>query len=186
MDDSKIVELYFKRDEKALSETKAKYHKYCHYIANSILNSNEDADECVNDTYLKAWNSIPPSKPQRLSTYLGKITRNLALNMYIASRAKKRSDKTEVILDELCEVIPDSTNDGRAQADKIALKDAINGFLASLEKNTRIIFVRRYWYLSPIKEIAKDLDLSESNVKVILHRTRNDFKVYLEKEGINV
>jgi len=186
MDDSKIIDMYFARNEAALTETKNKYGKYCYYIAYNILKSEQDAEECVNDTYLNAWNSIPPNRPSRLAAYLGKITRNLALNRYVHLNAKKRDDRNKIILNEINEIIPDTNSDGRNVSDELALKQAINKFLASLPKKYRIIFVRRYWYLSDIKEIATDLGLKESNVKVILHRTRNNFRAYLEKEGITI
>ena len=181
MDDNKIVEMYFARDENAISETKEKYGKYCHYIANNILNSSLDSEECVNDTYLATWNSIPPSKPKSLRAYIGKIVRNIALNRYYASRAKKRSVGVELALDELSEVIPDVGADGRALTDELTLKYALNAFIGSLKRETREIFVRRYWYLSSIKEISSDYGLTESNVKVTLLRTRELLRDYLRK-----
>ncbi|MBR2622327.1 MAG: RNA polymerase sigma factor [Clostridia bacterium] len=183
MDDQKIVDLYWERSESAIKETQKKYGRYCHSIAYAILHSNEDAEECVNDTYLRAWGAIPPAKPSRLATFLGKITRNLALDRYDSAHAQKRHTATELVLDELSECIPDadSTLD---LTDKIALGDAINSFLEGLPVKTRQIFMRRYWYLSSIKDIARDVDMSESAVKVSLMRTRNIFKAHLEKEGI--
>jgi RNA polymerase sigma-70 factor (ECF subfamily) len=183
MDDQKIVDLYWERSESAIKETQKKYGRYCHSIAYAILHSNEDAEECVNDTYLRAWGAIPPAKPSRLATFLGKITRNLALDRYDSAHAQKRNAATELVLDELAECIPDadSTLD---LTDKIALGDAINSFLESLPVKTRQIFMRRYWFMSPIKDIARDVDMSESAVKVSLMRTRNEFKAHLEKEGI--
>jgi RNA polymerase sigma-70 factor (ECF subfamily) len=127
---------------------------------------------------------MPPHKPGRLSTFLGKLTRNIALNRYLHDHAEKRYAPTELVLHEVEEILPDPVSEDTA--DEIVLKDAINGFLASLPQQTRIIFVRRYWYLSSVKEIARDLGVKESSVKVILHRTRNQFKEYLEKEGIYV
>lgn len=184
MDDRMIVDLYWERSETAISETEKKYGKYCHTIAYRILHSKEDAEECVNDTYSAAWEAMPPHKPNRLSTFLGKLTRNIALNRYLHDHAEKRFAPTELILHEVEEILPDPASEDTA--DEITLKDAINGFLASLPQQTRIIFVRRYWYLSRVKEIARDLGLTESNVKVILLRTRNQFKAYLKKEGIEL
>lgn len=183
MEDQQIVDLYWQRNEKALSQTQKKYGKYCHSIAFAILYSSEDAEECVNDTLLRAWSAIPPARPGRLSTFLGKITRNLAIDRLDKNTAKKRSGQIEIVLDELSECIPDadSTLD---LTDKIALGDAINSFLESLPVKTRQIFMRRYWFMSPIKDIARDVDMSESAVKVSLMRTRNEFKAHLEKEGI--
>jgi RNA polymerase sigma-70 factor (ECF subfamily) len=134
---------------------------------------------------VNAWNSMPPHKPERLSTFLGKLTRNISLNRYIRDHAKKRWNGTDLILDEVEEFIPDPTSEG-SPSDEIALRDAINSFLESLEPDVRVLFVRRYWYMSPIKEIARDYDLTETNVKVTLHRLRQSFKTHLEKEGITV
>lgn len=183
MEDKRIVELYWERAESAVSETQKKYGRYCHYIAYNILSSDLDAEECVNDTYVGAWNSMPPHRPERLQTFLGKLTRNIALNRYIRDHAQKRSANTEFILDELAEVIPDPQSEADP-SDEAVLKDAVNGFMETLPEKTRIIFVRRYWYLSTIKDIASDCGVSESNVKVILLRTRNKFREYLEREGI--
>lgn len=184
MEDSKIVELYLQRDENAIKETKIKYEKYCSYIANNILNSTLDTEECVNDTYLATWNSIPPNEPKSLRAYVGKIVRNIALNRYNANKAKKRNDGIEVVLDELNEVIGDSESDGRNLTDELTLKYALNAFVGSLKQETREIFVRRYWYLSSIKEIASDYGLKESKVKVTLLRTRELLREFLRKEGI--
>ena len=183
MEDEKIVELYWERSEAAITETQTKYGKYCFTVANNILYSKEDAEECVNDTYVRAWESIPPQKPSRLSAFLAKITRNLALDRYDKMRAHKRSDCAETALEELGECLPYSGN-GMEAADELALKEAINGFLASLKEQTRVIFMRRYWYLCTVGEIAKSLGLSESKVKVTLMRTRLKFKMYLEEQGI--
>ena len=183
MDDKKIVELYFARSEEAIKQTELKYGNYCFLIARNILSSREDAEECVNDTYLNAWNSIPPNNPNPLKTFLGKITRNLAINRYIRIRAKKRSGETDLIFEEVCEFLPD---EGVSLCEEFALKQAINTFLSSLSKKSRIIFVRRYWYLSPICEIARELAVSETSVKVTLHRTRLAFKAHLEREGIDL
>lgn len=184
MEDQKIVELYWERSETAIAETQKKYGKYCHYIAYNILNSNPDAEECVNDTYLKTWEAIPPAKPRLFKSFIGRITRNLALDRYDREHALKRRGNIDLILDEIGECVPE--DDGREMSEEIALRDAINGFLESLPEETRIIFMRRYWYLSPVAHIAGDLGLSESNVKVILMRTRKKFKAYLEKEDIRI
>lgn len=184
MEDQKIVELYWERSETAIAETQKKYGKYCHYIAYNILNSNPDAEECVNDTYLKTWEAIPPAKPRLFKSFIGRITRNLALDRYDREHALKRRGNTDLILDEIGECVPE--DDGREMSEEIALRDAINCFLESLPEETRIIFMRRYWYLSPVAHIAGDLGLSESNVKVILMRTRKKFKAYLEKEDIRI
>lgn len=183
MEDSKIVELYWERSEDAISQTKSKYGRYCHSIAYNILHSDEDAEECVNDTYVRAWSAIPPQRPTKLSAFLGKITRNIALDRYDASTAKKRDGTVALVLDEIAECVPDTDI---AVADEYILKDTINGFLRSLPQRTRIVFMRRYWYLCSVEEIARDLDMSESNVKVTLMRTRTRFREYLVRKGINV
>lgn len=184
MDDDKIVDLYWERSEQAISESQKKYGRYCHYIAYNILYSNEDAEECVNDTYLRAWNTMPPKRPQLLSAFLGKITRNLALDRYSYNNAKKRVGETLTLIEEFGECLPSGNSD--SIIDEIVLKDAINGFLESLTQKTRTVFMQRYWYLRKISDIANDFGMSESNVKVILHRTRLRFKKYLEKEGITI
>ena len=183
MEDEKIVELYFERSEAAISETQTKYGRYCYAIAYNILYSNEDAEECVNDTYIRAWNTMPPQKPSKLSAFLGAITRNLSLDRYDRIKAKKRSDCTEIALEELGECIPYFDEYSQA-SNELALKEAIDGFLSTLKKETRIIFMRRYGYLCSVKDIAASFGLSESNVKVTLMRTRMKFKKYLEDHGL--
>lgn len=185
MDDRQIVALYFSRSEDAIKETEIKYGKYCYAIAYNILYSKEDSEECVNDTYLRAWNTMPPQNPSRLSSFLGRITRNLALDRYDYNNAKKRSSEFEIALEEMSTSLP-SENHLDSVLDEIALKEAINSFLGSLPGKTRKIFMRRYWYLSPIKEIAEDFSMSESNVRVTLLRTREKFKLHLEKEDIQI
>ena len=182
MEDSKIIDLYFERSQSAIKETHEKYGHYCHTIAYNVLYSYEDAEECVNDTYLRAWKSIPPHRPSRLSAFLGKITRNLALDRYDSRTSKKRECPLELALEEISECVPDVS--AERESDGGVLRDAINSFLASLPRRTRIIFMQRYWYLSSISEISASLGISESNVKVILMRTRKKFKEFLEKEEI--
>lgn len=186
MDDKQILDLYWEHSEAAISETSKKYGKYCRYIAFNILHNDEDSEECVNDTYLRAWNSIPPNRPSVLKTFLGKITRNLSLDRYELLNAKKRNGgQMPLIFDEIQECIPslDSTEN---IVEEIALTDILNRFLSSLSLEQRKIFMRRYWYLSPIKEIATEYDMSESKIKMSLFRSRNELKKLLEKEGISV
>lgn len=184
MDDKQIVALFWERSEDAIAQTEKKYGRYCHYIARNILYSDQDAEECVNDTYQKAWETMPPKKPELLSAYLRKITRYIAINRYIHDHANKRSLGMQVILDEAEEFIPDPH--GGDILDEIYLRDVINSFVASLSQEVRVVFVRRYWYMSSVKDIARDYGMTESNVKVTLMRTRNRFKEYLEKEGISI
>lgn len=185
MEDVEIVELYWQRSENAITETANKYGKYCGCIARNILHNAEDAEECVNDTYMKAWNAIPPKRPERLSTFLGKITRNLAINSYERLTAEKRGGgQLEFALDELSECIP-SSDRVENMLENEALAEALNRFLSEQKKELRVVFMRRYWYLCKINEIASDLGYSESKVKMMLLRSRNDLKRLLEKEGIN-
>lgn len=184
MDDKQIIELYQKREEAAISETANKYGKYCYYIAYRILYNEEDSEECVNDTYLRTWEAIPPQYPEKLSAFLGKITRNLALNRYkYYLREKRGNGKSTVVIDELNECIPTSSNTEEAVEERL-LVELLNQFLYALPIQKRNIFLRRYWYLSSIQEIAKDYGFSESKVKMILLRTRNKLKEVLEKEGV--
>lgn len=186
MKDGEIVNLYWKRSEDAITETSKKYARYCHYISYNVLHNDEDAEECVNDTYMRAWNSMPMHRPNRLSTFLGKITRNLSINKYKGYTAKKRgAGQTSIVLSELDECVPSSESVEQA-IDGMALADAINSFLATLSKTKRIVFMRRYWYLSPIKEIAEEYGMKENKVKSMLFRMRNELKLFLEKEGIAI
>ena len=184
MDDKQIVALYWERSEDAIAQTEKKYGRYCHYIARNILYSDQDAEDCVNDTYQKAWETMPPKKPELLSAYLGKLTRHIAINCYIHDHADKRSPGMQMILDEAEEFIPDPADSDIS--DEIHLRDAINSFVASLTQEVRVVFVRRYWYMSSVKDIAKDYGMTESKVKITLMRTRNRFKEYLEREGISI
>lgn len=184
MDEKQIIDQYWARSESAIAETDKKYGKLCHRIAFNILANRQDSEECVNDTYLKAWSIIPPKRPVKLSTFLGKITRNLALNRYEKYTAEKRGGgKVPVALDELTECIPDPNSVERIVDNRI-LADKFNFFLEGLPVETRRIFMRRYWELSSIQEIAGIYGISESKVKVSLFRTRGKLKTFLEKEGI--
>ena len=186
MEDKQIVDLFWARSENAISETANKDGKYCHYIAYNILHNNEDSEECVNDTYMNAWRSMPSHRPNRLSTFLGKITRNLSLNKWDQYNTEKRgAGQTMLALEELHDCIP-ATGDAEQIIDDLALAEVFNCFLASLPKERRKIFMRRYWYLSPIKEISTDYSISESKVKMSLLRSRNELRQLLEKEGINL
>lgn len=185
MDDKQIVDLYWERSEDAIAVTQEKYGRYCYSVAYNILRAERDAEECVNDTYVSAWNAMPPHRPNVLSTFLGKLTRNISLNRFYHENAMKRNLAIEVVLDEVQEFIP-ADNAADPVGEHTALKDTINRFLESLSKQNRIIFVRRYWYLSPISAIADDCGLTEGNVKVRLVRLRRRFKLFLEKEGIHI
>ena len=184
MDDKRIIELYHERSESAISETADKYGKYCYYIAYQILYNEEDSEECVNDTYLRTWEAIPPQYPKHLSAFLGKITRSLALNRYKYYKREKRGfGQASLVLEELQECVPVSNHTEQAVEEKILI-DILNRFLSDLPKEKRILFLRRYWYMSSIQEIAHDFGFSESKVKMTLLRIRNKLKQVLEKEGI--
>ena len=184
MDDSKIIDLFWERSETAISETSKKYSRYCHSISFNILHNNEDSEECVNDTYFRAWNAIPPKRPNSLATFLGKITRNLSLDKYKQYNAEKRGfGQTEIVLSELDEIVPSASSLERA-IEEYEIETVLNRFLKSLPKQKRIVFIRRYWYLMPIKEIAEQTNESESQVKSMLFRTRSALKIFLEKEDI--
>lgn len=164
MDDAKIVQLYWDRNEQAISATADKYGNYCAAIAKNILGNSQDTEECVNDTYLNAWNSMPPHRPNILATFLGKITRNLALNKYkhnTADNVEQEINRKELIL-------------------------AINHFLKKLPSDKRNIFVCRYWYFDSISDIAAHFDMTENNVSVTLNRLRLKLRNYLLERGFEL
>lgn len=183
MNDSMIVELYWARDEGAIEKTAEKYGGYCSAISINILGNNEDANECVNDTYLRAWNSMPEQRPDNLRTFLGKITRNLSFNRYRDRNAQKRGGETALALSELEECIPGGSSIEK-DMDSLIITSALNRFLDGLSDEHRRVFVHRYWHLSPIREIAKRFNMSESKVKSMLMRLRERLRNDLEKEGI--
>ncbi len=186
MDDSKIIELFWTRAETAITETANKYSKYCFHISYNILHIYEDVQECVNDTFLNAWNAIPPHHPNNLPAFLGKITRNLSLQRYVRYNAKKRGmGQVDIALDELEECIPSKTSVEKI-VDEAVLTEALDTFLRALPKETRAIFVLRYWYLHSIKEISECCNMSESKVKSILFRTRKKLKAFIEREDITI
>lgn len=183
MDDKSIIDLYLDRSEQAISETSVKYGKYCFSIAFNILSDKEDSEESVNDTYLAAWNNIPPRVPSILSTFLGKITRNISLNRWKSRRAyKRRGGEVPLALDELEECI--STGESVEETfEKKELLRSMNRFLDALPDTERNLFVCRYWYLDPIHDIAQRFGFTESKVTSMLHRIRGKLRKHLEKEG---
>lgn len=185
MEDQQIVDLYFARSESAITETDRKYGRYCHSIAYNILEDHEDAEEIVNDTYLKAWNTIPPNRPDPLKPYVGMISRHLSLDRYEEYHTQKRGGQVPLVLEELAECIPD--NDSREDiGESFALKDALARFIRSLPDKTQMIFLRRYWYASSVTEIAEEYGMRENSVNVLLHRTRKKLKDHLQKEGFDL
>jgi len=186
MTDEKIIELYWERSESAIEETDRAYGPYFRSVSYGILWNEEDAKETVNDTYLKAWNTIPPERPNHLKAFLARITRQLSINRLERNTAKKRgAGQYVLILDELAECIPDNDS-GEDIADMTVLRDTLNRFLRSLSSESRTVFIRRYWYTYPIAEIAKSCGMSESKVKSMLMRTRNKLKMKLNEEGYTV
>lgn len=186
MEDQEIIKLYLERSEDAIEQTAVKYGNYLHTIAYHILENQEDSEECVNDTYWKAWGTIPPRRPKRLSVFLGKITRNLSLDRFRRYTAEKRGGgEIMVALEELGDCVS-NPGTGEEQFKKMLLTEVLNRFLASLTPEHRKIFMRRYWYVSSVKEIAEDYGITESKVKMSLLRSRNRLKEMLEKEGIVV
>jgi len=186
LNDNDILDLYFARSESAIVETAQKYGNYCFSIARKILNSNQDAEECVNDAYMNTWNAIPPKRPAFFQAFLGKITRNLSFNKYRQSKTAKRGGGgIDLLLSELEECIPSSTS-VEAQYEANRTIDAINGCLQLMSQESRIVFVRRYYYADSIKDISERFDMSEGKVKSLLFRARNKLKEYLEEEGVNV
>lgn len=186
MTDEGIVNLYWDRNEAAITETDLKYGRYCFSISYNILSNKEDSDECVNDTYNAAWNSMPPQRPVILSAFLGKIVRNISLNRYKEITAQKRGgNQMELILDELGEIASDMPGpDDRVI--QTQLVKAINEFLAGLPAEKRVMFVRRYWYADDIGAIAKRMGMSANNVSVEIRRIRLKLRGYLIERGFDV
>ncbi len=186
MQDKNIIQLFLSRREEAIQQTDLKYRKYLFSISYNILYHTEDSMECVNDTYLKAWNSIPPDIPDKLSVYLGRIVRNISLDRYRYNSAQKRFPANEAIsVEELSEIIP--TKDSTSEIiDEMHLTGIFNEFLSSLKERDRVIFVKKYWHLHSVKEIARSMKLTEATVKMSLSRSRNKLREILTKEKISL
>lgn len=186
MDDNRIVELYLLRDESAIKQTSEKYGSRLRALAYGIVNDRQTVEECENDTYMEAWNTIPPHEPRSyLYAYLARITRHISLNFCRDRSRLKRSAFICELSAELEQCIP-APNDVECLIDDMALREAINGFLGVLDEEKRNMFVRRYWYLDSIADISKRFTLSESKVKTTLHRCRNRLREHLEKEGYDL
>lgn len=183
MNDDRIIELYLMRDEEAIKLTAEKYGSRLRSLAYGIVNNRQTAEECENDTYLKAWNAIPPHEPRGyLYAFLARITRHVSLNCCRARDQLKRRAFICELSAEMEQCIP-SPDDSECLMDDAALRNAINGFLGKLKEEKKNIFIRRYWYLDSVAEISKRFDLSESKVKTTLFRCRRELRDYLEKEG---
>ncbi|MBR4431057.1 MAG: sigma-70 family RNA polymerase sigma factor [Clostridiales bacterium] len=186
MEDENIIRLYWDRDETAIEETSRKYGRYCFAIANNILCSREDSEECVNDTYVKVWESIPPKRPSIFSAFIGKITRNISLNRYKLNNAEKRGgNEMTVVLDEVREIVSGEP-DPEEEAIRADLTAAVNDFLSTLSVEKRVMFVRRYWYADDVKSIASRMGTSENNISVSVRRIRNNLRDYLIERGFEL
>ena len=183
MEDQRIVDLYWQRDESAIAETAAKYGTYLHSISYHILLNDQDAEECVNDTYNDAWQSMPPHRPSVLSTFLGKITRRISIDLWRKHSAQKRGGGVIALaLEELGQCVSGAGN-AETEVEQLELQRKLNAFLAALPRVDRQVFICRYWYLDPISDIAERFACSESKIKSMLYRTRKKLRVMLEKEG---
>ena len=185
MEDSKIVELYWKRDESAIAESNKKYGLYCRTIAYNILYSNEDSIECVNDTWLALWNSIPPERPTNLRAFIAKLVKNIALKRSRANNTWKRCANYNAAGDDLLELIP-SENTVADEYESKRIGEIINAFLAKQIQRDRDVFVLRFWYRDTVPQISASMGLSESLVKSLLSRMKKKLREELEKEGIIV
>lgn len=186
MEDAEIVELYWARDEDAITQTKTKYGAYLNRVAYNILSDLEDSQECVSDTLLAAWRSMPDNRPKNLRTYLGKITRQVSIDLYRKrNRMKRYASEYAISLDEL----GDSFSDGKTPEDELDAKlltEAVNRFLRSLPEDSRNTFIGRYYFFDSVKNVARYCGMSESKCKSMLYRTRQSLKVYLQKEGFDL
>ncbi len=186
MEDEKIVQLYWDRNEKAIEESSMKYGSYCRNIARNILQNEEDAEECVNDTWLNAWNAMPPHRPSVLPTFLGKLTRNLSFDRYRKLHRDKRGGHTiDLVLDELEELVS-GQNDPEKKWQEKELTENINRFLLDQTEEKRTLFILRYWYALDISEIAKRTGLSSNRISVNLNRIRSKLKIFLRERGYEI
>ena len=185
MEDYRIIELFFGRQEQAIMELSEKYGNLCHKIAMNILNNRQDAEECVNDTYLASWNTIPPQRPEPLRMYVCRIVRNLSIKKYHSNTALKRNSFYDVALDELEAFIPSAATLEDA-FDAKELAERINRFLGTLDEKDRIMFVRRYWFSDSVSEIAAKFQMSSHNATVRLSRIRKKLEKFLLKEGFYI
>ena len=184
MTDIQIIELYWARNEDAIKETDLAYGRKLHGLAERIVQNFEDAQECVSDTYFKTWDTIPPQRPNYFFAYLAKICRNFALGVLDFKSAAKRNGEVVALSAEMEACIPDPQHERRLEGEELG--EVLNRFLESLSVDNRVIFLRRYWYLDTIAEIADRYGMSQSKVKTQLHRTRTKLHGFLEKEGITV
>lgn len=186
MDDGQIVQFYWDRDERAIPATADKYGNYCTSIAKNILGNPEDAEECVNDTYMRAWNSMPPHRPNVLSAFLGKITRNVSLNRYKQNTADKRGGgEVPAVLEEIAELVSD-TDSVEQEVDRRELVKAIDAFLDGLPTEKRSLFLCRYWYFDSVSNLASRFGMTENHVPVTLNCLRQKLQNYLLERGFDL
>ncbi len=186
MDDNRIIELFFARDEGAIEAAGREYGAYCAAIAQNILDDRGAAEECVNDTWLKCWQTIPPQRPKSLKSYAGRIARNLALSARRTETAQKRGGgQVQLALDELSEVVSGGETPEGA-LDRQAFRASLDSFLAGLPERDRNLFLRRYWYLDGVEQLAKRFRMSRTHVTTTLHRLRQRLRVHLQQEGFEV
>ena len=184
MDDRQIIALFYERSEQAIAELSKKYGDLCFKIAINILSDPQDAEECVNDAYLGAWNSIPPQNPTPLRAYLCRIVRNLALKKLRTNTALKRGGQLEISLSELENCIPDNTFDEHLSAKELTAH--LNAFLSTLPRDDRVMFLKRYWFAEPLSEIAKTFGITEHNASVRLSRIRKKLHQYLKSKEVSL
>lgn len=185
MEDRLIVGLYWQRQEQAIVESQRKYGRFCHRIAENILTLREDAEECVSDTWIRAWNTMPPQKPDSLRAFLGRIVRNLAISRYRANHAEKRYAGMDLLLSELGECVP-AADCVEAAADAAELSRLLSDWLRALPDAERTVFIRRYWNGETIRDLARRAGMSPSGVQRLLTRLRKQLHAHLEREGIAV
>ena len=185
IDDEKIIEMFFERSEQGIRELDIKYGKVCHKLSNNIVNNRQDAEECVNDAYLGAWNAIPPARPNPLLTYICKIVRNISLKIYDRKEAAKRSSHYTIAMEEIEACIADPKT-AEAEIEARELARIIESFLDTLTLDNRVIFIRRYWFFDSCKDIAEFVGLSEKNISVRLTRIRQKMKSYLAEREVSV
>jgi len=185
MDDLTIIELYFARDEKAIKETDTKYGKLCSSVANNILSNDEDSAECVNDTYLSVWNTIPPTRPSNFSAFICRITKNISLKRLDFNKARKRTPNAIISFSELEEILSNE-NIPRPEISTGEVSKLISEFLWKEKEDARNVFIRKYWFFDSISDIATRYSFTESKVKNMLYHTRNKLREYLKKEGIEL
>lgn len=184
MDDLKIIELYFARNEQAIKETDIKYGRLCSTVAINILGNDEDSEECVNDTYLSVWNTIPPTRPNNLMAFICKITRNISLKRLEYNKAMKRTPESIVSFTELEDVLPDNSIMPDVENERIG--KLISDFLYHEKPDVRAVFIRKYWFFDSISDIAARYSFTESKVKNMLYHSRNRLREYLRKEGVEI